>query len=119
MSLDRWIHFKKMPKREDVSALVRGFMGMASDSWVEDKSSNVIELTSHFSHHLRYVPNSPSWADPLSKEQADDKRFIEIHYDRRGRTISVLTRRADAFTNAVADGLMVWPNVLLVGSKER
>jgi hypothetical protein len=93
MAHDRFVYWSKdktrIPTREDVQAALIAYLGDGGTvEWVEDQG----RLYAH-------LPGTPS--DPVEK-LLPDSRWIEvfIHHD----SVDVITRQADSFTNAVADG---------------
>ena len=99
MALDRFVRFPKGkgPKKTEVELVVRNYFGDAGK--VEWKQDTLTVL----------LPGKPTWTlkgiEPdMMPRMRNEERWVEVYGHRSQVTIT--TRRADEFTNALADGLM-------------
>ena len=97
MALDRYVRFSKGPKKKEVELVVRGYFGKGAEiEWVSD--TWVVHLHGNSSWELEGIEPD------LMPRLRNKERIIEVcDY---GSQVTITTRRADAFVNALADGLM-------------
>ena len=126
MAMDRFIEFfNESPDRQKFQAIVNGYIGDGPATLtVVDKSAEVISYTisipgtpSDERDWLRHYPHEPTPMVFMPRTPDPDSevatRWIEVVFDDRERTkdgckamIDVITRSQDAFTRAIADGLV-------------
>lgn len=100
MALDRIIRFDGPgPSKEHLHLVVQDFFGegaTSSISWHMDRL--FVSLNGSCSFPFRRLPGAPQ--NPFIP---GDERWIEIWTE--GSVVDVITRQADPFTNALAQGL--------------
>lgn len=94
MGLDRFIHFQKSPAWEDLCTTVLQYFGPETEitfnrPWITIKLHGQESFIAH--------------RDALQSQAR--QRGLEIHQNSKDRNIDVITRQADEFTNALAEGL--------------
>ena len=106
MSRDRFITYdKRRPSVADVEKVITQYFGpdVAKVEWNATQRRFYVTLRGRWSHPLRGVmaisPGELEWG-----EYPHDLRSIEV-YVASAEPLDVITRHADAFTNASADGL--------------
>ena len=103
MACDRFIHkCKKKPERADMKMVLEDFFGAAAESaeWHEDRF--FVRLSTRASFPFQRL--EPGW--PRSMMTAsDDERWIEVWLDKNGKSVDVLTRQQDEYTDSLAAGL--------------
>jgi hypothetical protein len=109
MSLDRFITYgSTSPTVEQVGLVCEQYFGLdiAKVEWNGTQRRYYVTLAGKWSHPLRNVvelpPGSLEWGAP-----PHDERVIEVYVGdvAEREPIDVITRHADDFTNASADGL--------------
>jgi hypothetical protein len=98
MAFDRFVYFKKkaMPKKADLGKALKAYVaGAGRVYWERDRFYAVL-------------PGKPSHAVqhkyPMPKEIHSSERWVEVWLG--DNCVDVMTRCADQYTNAVADGFV-------------
>jgi len=99
MALDRFVRFPtgKGPKKKQVALVVRGFFGDVESIELVD-GTWLVRLHGNSSWELEGIEPD------LMPRLRNKERIIEVYG--YGSQVTITTRRADAFVNALADGLM-------------
>lgn len=97
MSLDRFVRFdEKYPTQEGLRRVLENFLGgTGTVEWQRDRF--FVELPGNPTLALEGFP------DTISCSFRPEGRWIEVWY--KDRTLDVITREADDFTNALASSL--------------
>ena len=104
MATDRILHWAdEVPSEAELTTLCNDYMGMAGGaSWHFDRL--VIRLKGYLSRALINMPKATAEQKHFWTSQALEPRVIEVFFD--DEHVDVITRSADEFTCAVADGLV-------------
>lgn len=100
MSLDRFVRFEKSPPKKEVELILTDYLnevGLLS----KEKNCWYITLPGKPSFPFRRIPGYETLKNMC---ESRDERWIEIHFS--NKTINVLTRQMDEFTNNIADGIV-------------
>jgi len=100
MSADRFVYWDpkgKRPSRDLLGHIIEDYFGAAARDIVWNDDRFFIHLPGETSNPLRRVPNA------LEYPNSRPTRWIEVWPD--GKCCDIITRQADEYTSAVADGL--------------
>lgn len=108
MSYDRFIRWQSelRPTQAEVLLLIQDYFGEAlvSADW-KGSRWNVL-LHGRKSVAVRNLPGCPPSIRAVAEEEKDDERFLEVFFDEQtANHFSIITRHADEYTGAVAEGL--------------
>lgn len=107
MALDRFIHFKKSPLWTDLCTTVLQYFGPE------------VEIKFERPWIVVTLPGQESFVGHRkARQEMARQRGLEIHQNSKDRNIDVITRQADEFTNAVADGLVDLLSRMYSGKRE-
>ena len=106
MALDRFIHFDhgNVPSAQRVKDVLHDFLGPQNSEFrvTEDGDRLTAVLPGRPSEILRRAVPDATPCRCSDEELYGEERWIEVHIG--SDNIDVITRSADAFTNAVAEG---------------
>ena len=104
MAYDRLINFKNSPSKKDLQFIIEDYFGAAATKVYWNKDRFFIDLAGNFSFPFYRIK---SLSDSIKARMALDHqikpRWIEVWKNKK--SVDVITRQADEFTNVAADGL--------------
>jgi hypothetical protein len=102
MAYDRFIRFgKRRPTKPEVQKALEDYVsGAGRVEWLKDRF--FVYLEGKGSHPARRIAGSHPSAKEADVYRAE--RFVEVWLDKA--VVDVITRQADDYTNAVADGFV-------------
>ncbi len=101
MALDRFVNFKdRVPTKKEILTTIEDYFGGAAEDIQWGGGRYTITLRGQRSEALRRIKGVAA----LSPSEGE--RWIEVYLSLRGKdkNIDVITRQADPYTNAVAEG---------------
>lgn len=106
MACDRFVYWKgeygPRPSRDTLGHIIEDYLGGAAKEIKWDKDRFFVTLQGQTSSPFRRSQRLPLLIDSLCRVTHHD-RWIEVWPD--GKCCDIITRQADEYTSAVADGL--------------